>query len=237
MRMTTTSILMALTLVAGMSAANAQIASKQYVDDRETAVLTGSGTEQEKTAIYQDAEITSSELEGASTMVDTIGVTGAVAGMGSAINKLYSAVDDKVNTTQSVYNAIMVTDNSGNVGMQTGNFINDDFIQSAGVSLDKLILPSVPAACSATGGSCVLMYVGGTGYVWEVVSRDSNETISTTGSVTGTSTGIHPDFTAATGSSGAGVVISFPSCTTVADCPSGFGFNRCVNGVCKNEAF
>ena len=64
--------------------------------------------------------------------------------------------------------------------------INASHIVSEGISIDRINLPPVPSACSANGGSCVLMYVGGQGYTWEIMSRGSNESAPST-SFNGTS--------------------------------------------------
>ncbi|MBP5707898.1 MAG: hypothetical protein J6W79_02795 [Alphaproteobacteria bacterium] len=58
--------------------------------------------------------------------------------------------------------------------------INASHIVSEGISIDRINLPPVPSACSANGGSCVLMYVGGQGYTWEIMSRGSNESAPST---------------------------------------------------------
>ena len=57
---------------------------------------------------------------------------------------------------------------------------NGDVMIAKQLNLSKLLLPTPVADCETNG--CLLMYRDGR-YVWEVIGRDTNETISMTGAV------------------------------------------------------
>jgi len=83
-------------------------------------------------------------------------------------------------------NAIAVTDNNGDVRFATGGVITDDKISSsANIELGKLHFPTPGSDCETKG--CTLMYYDGK-YVWEVIRRGTNESVSTTGYVSATPT-------------------------------------------------
>lgn len=94
-------------------------------------------------------------------------------------------------------NAIVVTDGDGYVTMATGGVLTDTNINhNANIQLGKLAFPTPGPECSNNG--CMLMFYNGK-YVWELVARDSGETVSETGAVNATATTNAPVFTDADG--------------------------------------
>ena len=173
-RKITTSILTALALIAVVPNARAEIASKAYVDERDNVLLFGTAT--------PDSE-TLAEYE------ENGGIVGAIDGkvnsddVESIIGNYF---DDVVHVEQEAENAIIVTDANGNMSTATGGYItNAKISSSADIELGKLHFPTPPSTCSTTG--CMLMFYNNQ-YVWEPVTRDTNETIATTGAVSATAT-------------------------------------------------
>ena len=218
--------------------ANAQIASKAYVDEQDNTIIYGNANpDADDVSAIEDAGGVKGYIDSfASDLFDPN--NGIIPRIGEGITDLQgdvsdiqTALGDAVSVNQSS-DGFLVSDN-GSVGIITGNFIDDNMIINEGISLGKLVLPDIPAACSATGGSCSLMYVGGTGFVWEVVARNTGESAPTAGAVTGTVNEIPvaADFPADT--VGVGVPsISLLGCSTNADCDQANGY-RCDQGTCK----
>ncbi len=175
----TPAIMIGLALIAIAPNARAEIASKAYVDDRDKILLFGT----------TDPQIL--DEEGYSSMAENGDVVGAIQSWvydqgyydGDSLSW---ELDDAINKNQGVNDAILVTDNTGNVKLATGGYINNAKVASnAAIEMGKIAFPTPPAICETSG--CMLMYYGGR-YVWETVTRDNNETISTTGSVSATAT-------------------------------------------------
>lgn len=117
--------------------------------------------------------------ENSTNLVSSGGVFGVFAPVADKLDKA-------VGTKQDDRNAILVTDNSGVVKTATGGYItNDKISSSAAIEMGKIALPTPPQNCDTYG--CVLMRYNGK-YVWELVSRDTNETISDAGGVNVTPT-------------------------------------------------
>ena len=86
--------------------------------------------------------------------------------------------------TQSEANAFLMTGREANVVTGTGGVIKNEHINRyANIQLGKLEMPTPGNDCTTKG--CVLMFYNNK-YVWEVIGRDTNESISTTGYVDAT---------------------------------------------------
>ena len=186
--------------------ANAQIASKQYVDERDNIIMVGSANADAETIA---AAVTTLENGGG-----IIGLAEFVNDVDSDITDILDHLDGKMDamtvdatptenstnlvTSGGVYDAVesakntavgmkqtsnsfLVTDSNGNVSTANGGFItNDKISSSAAIEMGKIALPTPPQNCDTYG--CILMRYNGK-YVWELVSRDTNETISDAGGV------------------------------------------------------
>ena len=86
---------------------------------------------------------------------------------------VYNVANNAVRKTGQMSNRILVTGNNGSVAT------------AEKLQLAALNFPTPPADCTTKG--CMLMFYNGQ-YVWEPVTRDSGETISTTGSISATQT-------------------------------------------------
>ena len=159
----TPAIMMALSLFAIASNARAEIASKQYVDEKGNLLIFGE-------ADPKPSEISNLEEQG--------GVSGLLSTMNNDVIELNR---NSISTNQNTTNGIVVTDDDGEIKIATGGYVTNSVISSnANIDLNKLHLPTPPSACNTRG--CMLMFYNNQ-YVWEPVTRDNNETISTTGSV------------------------------------------------------
>ena len=182
MKITTITITMALALITIMPNARAEIASKAYVDDQDTYFLFG-------------GEPLDPKYEG--DLIEIGGIYGAISNTSQEVRQISTAMTHAVGKEQlsSKSNALMVTDSGGNISTATGGYITDGNINpSAAIQLGKLAMPTPPQICETKG--CMLMYYNGK-YVWEVVERDTSETISTAGYVTATATGSNATVTGA----------------------------------------
>ena len=181
MKITTITITMALALITIMPNARAEIASKAYVDDQDTYFLFG-------------GEPLDPKYEG--HLIESGGIYGVISDTRQVVGEISTAMTHAVGKEQlSKSNALMVTDSGGNISTATGGYITDGNINpSAAIQLGKLAMPTPPQICETKG--CMLMYYNGK-YVWEVVERDTSETISTAGYVTATATGSNATVTGA----------------------------------------
>lgn len=139
--------------------ANAEIASKAYVDGQTNMVVFGDKN-------WDDEDGTAEEW-----LSDVGGVKTALENLSETLPVVEKAIKNK----QGLGDAFIVTDTNGNVGLTDQ------------VELSKLHFPTPPAMCETKG--CMLMYYNGK-YVWETVTRDDTENISTTGAVNATNTKI-----------------------------------------------
>ena len=184
-RKTQISLLAVLALIAIAPSANAQIASKEYVDDElagkmntmtvdatptddSTNLVTSGGVYDAIAAATYDDTVLAGRVTAAEGDIDTIeGRMNDFAGAGHTMeHALYAlAIDD----SNQMSDSILVTSDNGQI------------ITVQKLNLKALNFPTPPAACAAQG--CMLMFYNNQ-YVWELVARENNETISTTGSVT-----------------------------------------------------
>ena len=193
--------------------ARADIASKAYVDDRDKIIIYGTANptqDQESewedwsggdgvlgamrdiddvaytnlmNAIYGADSPTEQQLNDWGSLSDDNGVLGAIQGLDDEKADI-GDLENAVGVAQSVHSGLLVTDSSGNVQVASEGFIQNQHISdSADIELGKLQFPEPAQACETKG--CMLMYYDGK-YVWEVVTRDTNESISTTGYVDAT---------------------------------------------------
>ena len=180
---TITAILSALALIVLAPAANAEIASKAYVDDQDKLLLFGTTTPNPK---YEEE------------FWDSGAVYGVMGGISERVGGVENALTHAVYVEQggnNKRNALMVTNGSGIVSLATGGYLTDGNINpSANIQLGKMLLPTPGAACETRG--CMLMYYNGQ-YVWEAISRETNETVSTTGAVSATVSGSNATVTSA----------------------------------------
>ena len=192
---TTTAILIGLTLIAIAPTTRAEIASKAYVDERNNTLIFGT-------------------TEPDSELVQALDMDGGVVG---EIDLIVSKVKRKVDTQQGLADATLVTGGAGTVSLATGGYIhNNDINNYANIELGKLAMPLPGNDCETNG--CMLMYYNGK-YVWELITRDTNEGIETSGSVNATATGNPAIITP----------VNEP-CSSDLDCPAG-GY-MCNGGVC-----
>ena len=176
----TPAIMIGLALIAIAPNARAEIASKAYVDEKENVLL------------YNTANPSSTTVE---SFNDRVSDYGSLAGMletmsqyadDGFMDELQNRAYSGVNTYQEDSNAIIVTNSDGRVAKATGGYItNDKISSSAAIEMGKIAFPTPPASCSTKG--CMLMFYNNQ-YVWEPVTRDTDESIATTGAVNATAT-------------------------------------------------
>ena len=174
----TTVILTGLTLITIAPNARAEIASKQYVDDQTAIMVWGEFAD----AHLEDGDSPTERLYdygGIDGMLDTLETTEDVA------DRALEAAEQSVSVTGQTYDGFLISD-GGDVKIATGGYITNAKVASnAAIEMGKIALPTPPAVCETSG--CMLMYYDGK-YVWESVTRNTNESISTTGYVNATAT-------------------------------------------------
>ncbi len=162
---------MVIALIAIAPNARAEIASKAYVDVRDKYIISGT------------TDISGRDFDDA---LNTLENNGGLVGIAASANQFEYEKEYIPTIQQGTENALVVTDDEGNVQLATGGYItNDKVSSSANIELGKLQFPTPPASCSTKG--CMLMFYNNQ-YVWESVTRDTNETIATTGAVSATAT-------------------------------------------------
>jgi hypothetical protein len=167
----TPAIMMAMALITIAPNARAEIASKAYVDEQGGLLLHG-----------QPGQLTANDLRDLS---ENGGISGMLDNyvLSEQLDH-YPLREETMALSDQSADAIVVTDSEGQVKLATGAPINNAKISSdAGIELGKLAFPTPPTICETKG--CMLMYYDGK-YVWETVTRDTGETIATTGYVSAT---------------------------------------------------
>ena len=189
MKKITSAIMVVLALVAVIPSANANIASKEYVDDMDSEWIFG-GAPMKPSAQQQfisNGGVIGYVDSGLSGKMDAMTVDATPTENSTNLvtsGGVYDAVESAKNTAvgmKQTSNSFLVTDSNGNVSTANGGFItNDKISSSAAIEMGKIALPTPPQNCDTYG--CILMRYNGK-YVWELVSRDTNETISDAGGV------------------------------------------------------
>lgn len=198
---TTTAILIGLTLIAIAPTTRAEIASKAYVDERNNTLIFG--TTEPDSGMVQSVE-------------QNGGIVGGVTYLEQKAQEMEVALENKVDTQQGLASATLVTGADGKVSLATGGYIrNNDISHFANIELGKLAMPLPGNDCETNG--CMLMYYNGK-YVWELITRDTNEGIETSGSVNATARE-NPKI----------ITLVNETCSSNSDCPAGW---RCQRGVC-----
>ena len=167
-------IMMALVLIAIAPNARAEIASKAYVDDQNNTIIFGT-TEPDEADVER--------------LADHGGVFEYIRSTAETATEAYEKADSvpnrAVGLNQTGKSGLFIAKNAGVRGA-SGGVIDDSLVSSsAAIQLGKLGFPTPGAECATRG--CMLMFYNGQ-YVWEVVTRDTNETIATTGAVSATPT-------------------------------------------------
>ena len=179
--------------------ANAEIASKAYVD------------EQDDNLIFGGRDITDGfEHVAFDTMEDFIDNGGVVGFVDQAYGKFSQRISDGTEAIWDVVgddphtglrgevrNKVDKPGSSKGVAYSNGegevyydNSFNSEYIGDGGIAWKSINLPTPPAACAGTGGSCVLMFVGNDNPAqqkisWEIITRaPTGDAPSTTGAVT-----------------------------------------------------
>ena len=158
--------------------ANAEIASKAYVD------------KQDDKLIFGRRDITNGEFELVQfdTMQDFIGQGGVVGLMDGLTREVQDMQASKLDTPNDTAGIAYATEESP--GMDYDSSFNSEYIGDGGIAWKSINLPTPPAACAGTGGSCVLMFVGNDNPAqqkisWEIITRaPTGDAPSTTGAVT-----------------------------------------------------
>ena len=191
-----------LALIAIAPNARAEIASKAYVDEQDNNIIFGredivgfgyenmdelvesGGVMGRVQSTEQSVEELNSSVEELNSSVEELNssISSRVEDISSEIESVRSSTDSfvgdieninsdleqRVKTKQNLNNAFLVTTGNGDVKL------------TQKVNLSHLAFPTPPASCSTKG--CMLMFYNNN-YVWEPVTRDTNETIATTGAV------------------------------------------------------
>ena len=243
MRKITVTIMAILGMTVFVSDVRAEIASKAYVDETKEQIMMGDndwvaaaeaqgydvdgtrqtveavgvvGTLMEVGAVFQEVQNSVSDLQ------DTVGDenSGLVADVSDLQDDVSDLQDGVVNGLSGAVNldqgdnranGALLTNSNGSVVVENGAYVTNAKITSdANIELGKLHFPTPPATCSTRG--CMLMFYNGQ-YIWEPVTRDTQETVATTGAVTATAVATSSNTDSAVG----------------ALCPPGYGWNgdRC----------
>jgi hypothetical protein len=165
--------MMVIALIAIAPNARAEIASKAYVDDTAKELIFGTTNPSSNDATFYEHGIDNNIVGGIRVIADTM------AEMGSGVK-----------ASGNRANGMLVTDDDGDIQIATGGYItNNNISSSASIDLGKLHMPTPPASCATKG--CMLMFYHDShdnpAYVWEPVTRDTNETIAGDGRVTASS--------------------------------------------------